>query len=233
MCVFREQPACEQERVDDRGSAGRLDRDGAVGPALTGADGSTLRTFRRWRRSSMRPWNNGRGDRDPARAVTPSMAMRPRRNDVSQFKEVFTQVVGGFKFGDAARWTGRRVAATDLPRREAVPVVRLDRVSQPDPDPRRWQAECQKNVETIPSRISVQDTSRRTDSSVAPREGEGMTHDRASVPAASRQACKFAVSARTCCSTRRARPRSARRNAHPCPGSMNAARLDHDATTMP
>ena len=59
--------------------------------------------------------------------------------------------------------------------------------------------ERQKNVETIPSSISVQDTSRRTDSSVASREGEGMTHDRASVPAASRQACKFDVSARTCC----------------------------------
>jgi hypothetical protein len=58
----------------------------------------------------------------------------------------------------------------------------------------------QKNVETIPSRISVQDTSRKTDSSVASREGESMTHDRASARAASRQACKFDVSARTGCS---------------------------------
>jgi hypothetical protein len=70
------------------------------------------------------------------------------------------------------------------------------------PDGYRWQGdERQKNVETIPSSISVQDTSRRTDSGVASREGgESMTHDRASVPAASRQACKFDVSARTCCS---------------------------------
>jgi hypothetical protein len=62
----------------------------------------------------------------------------------------------------------------------------------------QWQGdERQKNAETIPSKISVQDTGRRTDSNVASREREGMTHDRASVPAASRQARKFDVSART------------------------------------
>jgi hypothetical protein len=69
------------------------------------------------------------------------------------------------------------------------------------PDGYRWEGdERQKNAEPIPSRISTPDTSRRTDSSVASREGEGMTHDRAGVPAASRQACKFNVSAGTCCS---------------------------------
>jgi hypothetical protein len=47
------------------------------------------------------------------------------------------------------------------------------------PDGYQWQGdERQKNVETIPSRISVQNTTRRTDSSVASREVEGdMTHD--------------------------------------------------------
>jgi hypothetical protein len=76
------------------------------------------------------------------------------------------------------------------------------------PDGYGWQGDkCQKNVETIPSRISVQDTSRRTDSSVASREG-CMTDDRASLPAASRQAGKFDVSARTAAVPRRARPRS-------------------------
>jgi hypothetical protein len=42
------------------------------------------------------------------------------------------------------------------------------------PDGYQWEGadECQKNVETIQSRISVQDTSRRTDSNVASREGE-------------------------------------------------------------
>jgi hypothetical protein len=37
-----------------------------------------------------------------------------------------------------------------------------------------------------------------------------MTHDRASVPAASRQACKFDVSARTCCSNPGVRGRAGR-----------------------